>query len=247
MFRALANRKLSVYSSDGKKDPASYIAAGDLCTVIQAVQIGVSTFYEVQYPTSKGPKVRYLKTLSGFLVNQNNYKSVKYPAPGYEKATIASGGCGVCSMVNALGSLLGKAISVPSMAQFSISNGARVPGGTNMLTLCKAASKKWGITYSTTNSGTALKNHLANGGVAICNVAGNGIFSNTGHYIVCAGTIGSQLAFLDCGLYNGKYGFMYPRRKMAVKVSGDVIFSSYQTLNDDCYGRTPCYYLIGRG
>lgn len=246
MFKLLANKKIVVYGEDGRKDRHSYIASGDWCTVIQTVQIGINQFYEIQYPTAKGLKIRYLRNLNGFIVNQNNYRHVKYPAPGYEKATIASGGCGVCSMLNAIGSLLGKTISVPTMAQISINNGARVSGGTNMRTLCKVASNKYGFTYETTNSINELKSHVASGGVAICNVAGNGMFSTTGHYIVCVGTLNGLLAFLDCGIYLGKYGSMYPRRKLNIKVSGDVIFSNANVLDDDCIGRSPRYYLLGR-
>ena len=97
-MKALAYNRIAVYRSDGVLDAKSHIDAGDLCEIGGKTLAGL---YPVLYPTSRGPKTRWVRNLKGFLVNQNDYASIPYPAPGYEKATIKSSGCGVCSAVMA--------------------------------------------------------------------------------------------------------------------------------------------------
>ena len=126
-MKAMAFKRIPVLDERGAADPKSYIASGDLC------QIGGKTLaglWPVTYPTSRGPKTRWLRELRGFLVNQNDFASVPYPAKGYEKATVKSGGCGVCAAVMAVGAVCGASVSVRGMAQYAQSWGARVPGGT---------------------------------------------------------------------------------------------------------------------
>ena len=92
-MKALAFDRIAVLTAKGLPDGASYIAAGDLCQIGEKTAAGL---WPVTYPTKKGQKTRWVRSLKGFLVNQNNFSRISYPAKGYEKATIKSSGCGVC-------------------------------------------------------------------------------------------------------------------------------------------------------
>lgn len=238
-MKAMAYKRISVLTESGAADPKSYIAAGDLCTVGARTLAGL---WPVTYPTSKGAKTRWVRELRGFLVNQNDFASVPYPAKGYEKATVKSGGCGVCAAVMAVGAAGGVSVSVRGMAQYAKSWGARVPGGTDMRRLTDRLCATFPLNCTTTSSISALRAHLAAGGVAICNVAGRGMFSTGGHYMTVLGELDGKLIIADPGLYAGKYST--PARRKSVTVSGELLLASPEVLDGDCAGRWPRYYLI---
>lgn len=104
--------------------------------------------------------------------------------------TISATGCGILSLVNAVGYLTGKRIDVIECAQwaYSVKGFNNIQGnlGTYRLTLYPKVQAKYGAEYgftvdcNTEDSGwwagannTTLKNHLANGGVAIGNIPGH--------------------------------------------------------------------------
>ena len=240
-MKVMAFKRISVLGSNGLLDGKSYIAAGDLCTVGEKTPTGL---YPVTYPTSKGNKTRWVRTLKGFLCNQREYADISYPAKGYESATIKSGGCGVCAAVNVVGALTGKAISVRVMRDLAVNGGARVSGGTDMRRLASLICGRYGLKVATTSSLPELQRHLIRGGVAICNSAGRGMFSTGGHYVVALGILGGKVCIADPGLYTGKYSTA--ARKTKVTVSGDLIFADAETLNADCIGRAPRYYLFSK-
>ena len=240
-MKVMAFKRISVLGSNGLLDGKSYIAAGDLCTVGEKTPTGL---YPVTYPTSKGNKTRWVRTLKGFLCNQNEYADISYPAKGYETATIKSGGCGVCAAVNVVGALTGKAISVRVMRDLAVNGGARVSGGTDMRRLASLICGRYGLKVATTSSLPELQRHLIRGGVAICNSAGRGMFSTGGHYVVALGILGGKVCIADPGLYTGKYSTA--ARKTKVTVSGDLVFADAETLNADCIGRAPRYYLFSK-
>ena len=240
-MKVMAFKRISVLGSNGLLDGKSYIAAGDLCTVGEKTPTGL---YPVTYPTSRGNKTRWVRTLKGFLCNQREYPDISYPAKGYESATIKSGGCGVCASVNVVGALTGKAISVRVMRDLAVNGGARVSGGTDMRRLASLICGRYGLKVATTSSLPELQRHLIRGGVAICNSAGRGMFSTGGHYVVALGILGGKVCIADPGLYTGKYSTA--ARKAKVTVSGDLVFADAETLNTDCIGRAPRYYLFSK-
>ena len=240
-MKVMAFKRISVLMQNGLADGKSYIAPGDLCEVGEKTLTGL---YPVTYPTSKGKKTRWVRTLKGFLCNQNEYPDLGYPAPGYLNATIKSGGCGVCAAVNVVGALLGKAISVRVMRDLAVNGGARVSGGTDMRRMAQLIATRYKLKYTTTSSVTELIAHLKQGGVAICNTAGNGMFSTGGHYVVALGLLDGKVCIADPGLYTGKYSTAARRAK--VQVSGDLIFADPATLDADCIGRYPRYYLYSK-
>ncbi len=238
-MQVMAFNRISVLHADGRKDPKSYIAAGDRCTVADKTLAGL---YPVTYPTARGSKTRYVRSLKGFLCNQNAYGGLPYPAPGYEKATVKSSGCGLCAAVNALGALTGRQVSVRAMRDLAVSSGARVSGGTDMKKLTVALQTRYGVTCRQSNHRSELVAHLQQGGVAICNTAGRGMFSTGGHYVTALGLLDGQLCLADPGLYGGKYSSK--RRREAVTLCGDLLLCSPDTLDADCVGRWPRYYLL---
>lgn len=240
-MRVMAFEKIPVRDRCGLKDAKSYIAAGDLCTVSGKTLVGI---YPVTYPTARGKKTRWVRELKGFLCNQNDYGHLAYAAPGYESATVKSGGCGVCAAVNAVGALTGQQVPVREMRDLALRCGARVSGGTDMKRLCTALEQAYRLTCVRTNSVTQLQNHLKQGGVAICNTAGKGMFSTGGHYVVALGLLDGKVCLADPGLYAGKYRTV--RRRAAVTLSGDLLLTAPAVLDADCVGRWPRYYLLSR-
>lgn len=240
-MKALAYKTVSVCLQNGANDPKSRIDPGDLCEIGGKTLAGL---YPVLYPTSRGPKTRWVRNLKGFLVNQNDYASIPYPAPGYEKATIKSSGCGVCSAVMAVGAMTGRKESVLRIANCAVLWNARVSGGTLMSRLLTHLLPEHDLFFAGTSSVAELVKHLKSGGVAICNTAGRGMFSTGGHYIVALGMLDGKVCIADPGLYYGKYSSA--KRRAKVTVSGDLIFADAATLDADCVGRSPRYYLISK-
>ena len=241
-MKVMAYERIPVVTAQGLSDNRSYIAAGDLCILEEKTPSGL---YPVTYPTAKGKKTRYLKSLKGFLVNQNHFAGLPYTAPGYPKATIKSSGCGVCAAVMVVGALQGKHLPVRAMRDLALSCGARVSGGTDMKLLTAELCRRYDLRCQLSNDVQALENHLKAGGVAICNTAGRGMFSTGGHYVTALGFVDGKLCLADPGLYAGKYSTT--RRKKAVTVSGDLLLTQPQVLETDCIGRTPRYYLLQKG
>lgn len=182
--------------------------------------------------------------------NQNNYASVPYPAPGYERATVKSGGCGVCCASMIVENLTEHKNGPKTMASYAIKKGARVSGGTDMNVLAKALRQDYDLHFTTTNNESILLDHLKKGFMAIANVGGNrpgytGVFSNGGHYVVAAGlTDDGRVIILDPGYYTGK--FNKAGRAGKVKVSGNYCICDITVLAKDTENRTPAYWLFER-
>lgn len=178
--------------------------------------------------------------------NQNSYAHIPYPAPGYQNATVKSGGCGVCCASMVVEGLCGVSFGPEKSAALAIQSGARVSGGTDMKALAAAMAASFGITWHTSSDISALAAHLKAGGWAIANVGGDrsgytGLFSSAGHYIVARG-ISDKVIIWDPGYYSGK--FDKAGRKGKVTVSGSDILVQPGLLDTDCQSRSPRYYLF---
>lgn len=182
--------------------------------------------------------------------NQNNYANVPYPSPDLPKATVKSGGCGVCCASMIVENMTAHSIGPKLMATYAINKKARISGGTDMNVLAKAICADYELTVKTTNDEAELLNHLKRGGMAIANVGGNhigyvGVFSDGGHYIVAAGlTDTGQVIVLDPGYYPGKFG--KPGRMGKVSVSGNQCICNLSVLGKDTENRNPAYWLFER-
>lgn len=180
--------------------------------------------------------------------NQYNYPHIPYPSPTLPKATVASGGCGVCCASIVLEATTGIKLPPEKMAPYAIKAGARVNGGTDMRRLSNALAEDFNIPIAEYDRVEGLISVLKAGGIAICNVSGDkanmkGVFSNGGHYIVAAGIAADgRIIIYDPGMYKGKYSSAYRRKH--VEVSGDRLLASADILHADCAGRSPRYYLF---
>lgn len=242
MFKAMAFKRVRLYTEQGIEDKSSHIDAGDWCIVHDEEEHG--GWWPVEYPTKAGHKIGWVNSFTGFLCNQNEYGNLSYTVKGYPSAIIKSGGCGVCAAINAVGALLGKVVSVQAMRKLAFQSGARVPGGTNMATLLDFAGQRLGFKWKSSNDVKAMAEHIKKGGVAICNVAGRGMFSTGGHYIAVIGLLKDGRAVIaDSGLYPTKYRAS-AQRKANIEQHGDLVFAEVKIVDADCIGRNPRYYLL---
>lgn len=182
--------------------------------------------------------------------NQNDYKNVPYPSKDLPKATVASGGCGVVSAAMIISNLTDHVTNPKTMALYAIQKGARVSGGTDMITLSKVISIDFGLNYVTTNDENKLLQHLKYGGMAIANVGGNrpgytGVFSDGGHFVVVAGVTGGKVIVLDPGYYTGKFNKPGRSGKVTV-VQGYQCVCDISILAKDTENRSPAYWLFSR-
>lgn len=180
--------------------------------------------------------------------NQYNYPNVPYPSSSSPKATIKSGGCGVCCAAMILSGLVGANVDIPAFAEYCIKSGARVNGGTNMQILAAKLKADYALQYKLSNSADDLVEHLRAGGMAIANIAGNrtgytGVFSDSGHYVVVAAVDGDQLTVYDPAKYAGKY--LKAGRAGKVVEQGNTCYCALDVIKADVVGRTPAYYLFG--
>ena len=178
--------------------------------------------------------------------NQLDYGSTPYPHAAHPNATLRTAGCGVCCIAMTVEALTDQRFPPWEAALLSLSIGARVAGGTDMVRLGKAAAKQFGLVYGATNDISALMDHLENG-VAIANVGGDrpghkGLFSDGGHYVFVAGTEDGRLAVRDPGYYPGKYD--KPGRAGKAEVRGNDVLVQPAALDEDCRNRWPRYYLF---
>lgn len=180
--------------------------------------------------------------------NQNDYPKTAYPAPGYENATVKSGGCGVVCASIIVEELTDHSFPPTKSAPYSIEKGARVSGGTDMKRLGQAVAQDFGISFETTNDLNKLKSHIKQGGIAACNAGGDrsgykGVFSSGGHYVVAMKYREEGPLLWDPGLYSGKYQKSY---RSAVTVSGNDLYAPWKVLEKDCENRSPRYYLFAK-
>ena len=112
----------------------------------------------------------------------------KWKSYYYGGANLYNTGCGIFSLVNAVGYLTGNSMSITEVASWAHSiNAFNVNGGdgTYRLVLYPKVTKKYGADYGFTldcnngqgwwagSSSSILKEHLANGGVAVGHVPGD--------------------------------------------------------------------------
>ena len=181
--------------------------------------------------------------------NQYDFPNVPYPSPDLPKATVKSGGCGVCCAATIL-SFFGfdRAEHRPTnLSKTFIAKGARVSGGTDMRKAAQIACELGNLELITTSSEIELTAHLKAGGAAIANVSGDhgsysGVFSNGGHYICVLGLSGDKYKIYDVGDYSTKYDSNY--RKGKVTRSGKLLLCTPAVLHSDTLNRAPNYYLF---
>lgn len=136
-----------------------------------------------------------------------------------------------------------------AMAAYAIEKGARVSGGTDMNVLAQAICSDYGLVCETTSDENELIQHLRSGGMAVANVGGNrggytGVFSDGGHFIVCAGLAGDgRVIVLDPGYYPGKFNLSGRKGKVEVD-KNSYCYCDITVLAADTSNRNPAYWLF---
>lgn len=185
-----------------------------------------------------------------FYYNQNNYSNVSYNKPDGTKATVKSGGCGVCSACTVINSLADKELySVSAMAKFSIENKARTNYGTDMIKLLTALCKKnKGFSFTTSCDVKKLVSHLKSGGMAIVNQGDvYDVFSSAGHFVVADKLDGDNIDILDVGNYSGKYDTKTRKSRIVKKTKNGCVVSQAEikkATQDRNTDKLPAYYLV---
>ena len=183
-------------------------------------------------------------------VSTSKYKvtfqtEVKYKFVKYGGNSVYNSACGPASLCNALRAAGIADVGLLNMCKLSESCGARVDGGTDMQTLLKAASAKYGFTYVSTSKNADLLAHLKSGGTAILH-GGNSykLFSSGGHFVAAVGVSGQTVTVLDSYWYDGKYTSTTHRRDNVTVVKKGVIQTSLTQCGKATIDRAPSYYLI---
>lgn len=174
--------------------------------------------------------------------NQRNYANVPYPSASLPKATVKSGGCGVCCASMIVENLLGVSFKPTESAKFAIQSGARVVGGTDMDKLSKSLCGSFSLKYEGVTDIAQVKAKVKSGAMAVAHAKGGsqGLFSDSGHFVVLAEFDGKRFTVLDPYLYSGKYSTKY--RKGKVTQNGNLIYVSAENVAVDCKK----YYIFER-
>lgn len=179
-----------------------------------------------------------------------NYKvtfqtETKYRVVTYGGNSVYNSACGPASLCNALRAAGIADVGLLTMCKLSVSCGARVDGGTDMQTLLKAASAKYGFTYVTTSKNADLLAHLKAGGTAILHAGSSyKLFSNSGHFVSAVGVSGQTITVLDSYWYDGKYTSTNLRRDNVKVIAKGVIQTTLTQCGKATIDRAPSYYLI---
>ena len=125
-----------------------------------------------------------------------------YPAPGYEDATVKSGGCGPTCAAMVVSSA-GEVIYPDAMADICEQEGFRVSGGTSW-DLFQYVADCWKLETREVHSSYEAFDACSEGFFVVANV-GPGLWTTGGHYILLVGTRGDEIEVYDPYLYPGKF------------------------------------------
>ncbi|MDO5785596.1 MAG: hypothetical protein Q4P20_11095 [Eubacteriales bacterium] len=176
-------------------------------------------------------------------------KPASYQGNSYGSGTIGSSACGPAALCNCLANGGIADVSVPTMCKLAVSCGARQTGGTVESVLLKAASTKYGFTYSSTSKNAELLAHLKSGGTAICYCGGgHPLFSVGGHYVAAVGVDSSgKIVIADSLYYSNKWTYNSTRRtQITTTGTRGLVKCSLTALGKATADRSPSYFLISK-
>ncbi len=137
----------------------------------------------------------------------------------YGDSTMATSGCGPCSLSMAIYYLTGdKSVTPDAVAKYSIENNHYVPNVGTAWALLNTYPKQFGLTVgSLATSETTFKNHLDEGRILICSVR-PGNFTYSGHFIVIYGydETGFKINDPKC-VYRSRMTWTYDQIKNDIK------------------------------
>lgn len=188
---------------------------------------------------------RKVRTMSAKKYTVTFQTEKKYRVVTYGGNSVYNSACGPASLCNALRAAGIADVDLLTMCKLAVSCGARVDGGTDMQTLLKAASEKYGFSFTATYKNADLRKHLQAGGTAILH-AGSAypLFSNGGHFVSAVSVSGDTITVLDSYWYDGKYTSTTLRKNNVKVIAKGVIQTSLTQCSKATIDRNPSYYLI---
>ncbi|MDO4542149.1 MAG: hypothetical protein Q4C00_04895 [Bacillota bacterium] len=182
------------------------------------------------------------------ITNQNNFGHIAYPCPSYPKATVKSGGCGACAVLNCVENMTRLRFKMADWIDYVRANGGRIDGGTNITAILKALKRDYGFSYRTTNAREEAREHLAKGGMAVFHGGYGNVFSSAGHFVCLTGLNSSgEVLVIDSGWYAGKYSNAFRRSRVKDGSQQGLVISSWRYIEDDKKykgSQGVSYYLI---
>lgn len=189
-------------------------------------------------------------------VNQLEHKDLPYPtnlsAPEKERemdGTVASSGCGLCSVMMMLDRLCLDGISLTDVRDLSEEIQANMNPGTDMHILGAEIARRFDLIMETSNDTDEMEKWLMTGGCVIANPGGDheehyGLFTHGGHYIVLIATTGAEFVVLDPSIRPDK--FTEEKRQGRVRTAGRFVYVNRKELEADTENRNPRYYMFKR-
>lgn len=182
--------------------------------------------------------------------NQKQFPHLRYNhnmangGPPAGKNTVATSGCGLCSLCNVVNMLTVKHLFVEDCIRLSEENGANLGVGTNMSILAPVIAKTYGLDYKgTTDLGEAVT-HLQKGGQVIAHM-GPGLFTYGGHFINLVSYADGEFCILDPGYSPEK--FETEERKGRINTdNAPFLYCKAELLHSETRERPIKYYLFSR-
>ena len=181
------------------------------------------------------------------LTNQNNFAHVPYPCASFPQATVKSGGCGPCSVLNCVENMTARRFQMAEWIRYVMANGGRIDGGTSITAILKALKRDYGFGYQCTNNLTEVKSHLKQGGFGVFHGGYGNVFSSAGHFVCLAGIRGNQAIVLDSAWYQAKYSSSYRKKRVTEGKQKGLLYVDFAYVEADKkykQNQAANYYLI---
>lgn len=189
------------------------------------------------------------------LINQNDYKDVKYitktnkPEPLKTeglKTTIADSGCGICCGVM-LSQFFEDEMSLDEAIKIAYDYNANNGVGTKYKEYSYGLCDRFDLVVERSDSKNDLFDCLDNGGCCVANVGGDhdehiGLFSHVGHYIFIYKHINDDVYILDPGIEPNKY--KEESRINKVRFEDEFVISDVNNLLKDIENRELPFFLF---
>ena len=161
------------------------------------------------------------------------------------KRTIASSGCGLCSICMAVELLTTQTLGVEECRDLSYQTGANRPhAGTNLDMLCPTVAERFNLKYTPSEDIQEAIACLQAGGKIIAHVK-KGLFTNGGHYICLVSTDGKDICILDPSYTPEK--FHTPEREGRVDdTHAPFVYCPANVLHDETKDGRTKYHMLER-
>ena len=180
---------------------------------------------------------------------QLDYEHIPYRAPERTvDGNLANNGCGVCSLSMVLENMMGIPFPPEKAAVLAKACGSRETYGTNLYIAAPYFAAAFGMKVRDTEDLEEAKRFLAEKrGMVIANVRGDregyqGIFADSGHYVVIAALDGSTAKVWDPMFRLGSDRYDRPYRRDKVRTEGTDAYADIEVFRQDCWHRP--YFLF---